>query len=105
MMLVHHLRVNVGFVKLEENILHLSFKNSSPKGLREDISSTLSDLTKTRWNVISSDESCDDSIKKQELDLLNKIESDIRNNPLVKEALSAFDGAEIEKIEINKKVI
>jgi len=104
-MLVHHLRVDVGFIKIEKKDLHLNFYPSCPKTLRDDLANTLSKLTNEQWSVINSEEESSTSLKKQEEDLVQQIEKDIRNNPLVLEALKVFEGTEIDRIEINKKVL
>lgn len=103
-MMVHHLRVDVGFIKIEGHDLHLNIYNSSPKGFREKLAETISKLTGSKWNVINAESENSISIRQQEETLAKQIESDIKYNPLVVEALRVFEGSEIEKIEINTKV-
>jgi len=102
MILVHQLKNDVQFVKLEGFNMHLKLLNASNKTLLSTLTETLSKITSNKWNIVSSSERGQETVASLEKQAEDSEKQKISQHPAVQEMLNAFTDMEILDIKTNK---
>ncbi len=102
MILVHQLKNDVQFVKLEGFNMHLKLLNTSNKTLLSTLTATLSKITSNKWNIVSSSERGQETVASLEKQAEDSEKQKISQHPAVQEMLNAFTDMEILDIKTNK---
>lgn len=90
---------NVHLVRFQPGRIELRLGEKAPANLANELSTRLSEWTNTRWIVSLSSERGGPSLKVQQDTAQAELEIEIKNDPLVKSALSVFPDARITDIK------
>lgn len=90
---------NVHLVRFQPGRIELRLGEKAPVSLPSELSAKLSEWTDTRWIVSLSSEKGQPSLKAQKDTAQADLENEIKNDPLVKSALSVFPDARITDIK------
>ena len=89
---------NVHLVRFQPGRIELRLGEKAPANLANELSTSLSQWTDTRWIVSLSSERGRPSLKAQQDTAQAELETEVKNNPLVKSALEIFPDARITDI-------
>ncbi|MDA5192957.1 DNA polymerase III subunit gamma/tau [Govanella unica] len=98
--LAHHLTVNVHLVKFTPGLLDIRLRPECASDVPNKLSAKLRELTGRPWIITISQESGDQSLKEKDVAHKAKLRSEAEANPLVREILTAFPGADITDIRV-----
>jgi DNA polymerase-3 subunit gamma/tau len=100
MILQSILRHDVHLVDYKPGILRVRLSEKAPKDFVPTIKKLLLEWTANEWQIICDDSGGGETIKQQQDNKRLELESQIKDDPLYKEAIAIFPQARLESVEI-----